>query len=46
MFFVLSKVLGFFASPSNLMIVLGLVGVLLLPTRFARAGRWTKKSPA
>jgi uncharacterized SAM-binding protein YcdF (DUF218 family) len=39
MFFVLSKVLGFFASPSNLMIVLGLVGVLLLPTRLARAGR-------
>ena len=39
MFFVLSKVLGFFASPSNLMIGLGLFGVLLLPTRFTRAGR-------
>jgi uncharacterized SAM-binding protein YcdF (DUF218 family) len=39
MFFVLSKVLGFFASPSNLMIGLGLVGVLLLPTGLARAGR-------
>ncbi len=39
MFFVLSKVLGFFASPSNLMIGLGLVGVLLLPTRLTRAGR-------
>jgi uncharacterized SAM-binding protein YcdF (DUF218 family) len=39
MFFVLSKVLGFFASPSNLMIVLGLLGVLLLPTRLTRAGR-------
>ena len=30
MFFVLSKVLGFFAAPSNLVIVLGLLGVLLL----------------
>jgi uncharacterized SAM-binding protein YcdF (DUF218 family) len=39
MFFILSKVLGFFASPSNLMIVLGLLGVLLLPTRLARGGR-------
>jgi uncharacterized SAM-binding protein YcdF (DUF218 family) len=39
MFFVLSKVLGFFASPSNLMIGLGLLGVMLLPTRLARAGR-------
>lgn len=39
MFFVLSKVLGFFALPSNLSIVIGLLGALLLPTRFARAGR-------
>jgi uncharacterized SAM-binding protein YcdF (DUF218 family) len=39
MFFVLSKVLGFFASPSNLMIGLGLIGVLLLPTSLARVGR-------
>jgi uncharacterized SAM-binding protein YcdF (DUF218 family) len=39
MFFVLSKVLGFFAAPSNLLIMGGIVGVLLLPTRFARAGR-------
>ena len=38
MFFVLSKVLGFFALPSNLAIVLGLAGALILPTRFARAG--------
>ncbi len=38
MFFVLSKVLGFFAIPSNLVITLGLCGVLLLRTRFARAG--------
>jgi uncharacterized SAM-binding protein YcdF (DUF218 family) len=39
MFFVLSKLLGFFAIPSNLVMAIGLVGVLLLPTRFVRAGR-------
>jgi uncharacterized SAM-binding protein YcdF (DUF218 family) len=39
MFFVLSKVLGFFASPSNLVISIGFVGLVLLPTRFVRAGR-------
>ncbi len=39
MFFVLSKVLGFFAIPSNLVISAGLFGLLLLPTRLARAGR-------
>jgi uncharacterized SAM-binding protein YcdF (DUF218 family) len=39
MFFVLSKVLGFFAIPSNLVVSVGLLGVLLVPTRFARAGR-------
>jgi uncharacterized SAM-binding protein YcdF (DUF218 family) len=39
MFFVLSKVLGFFATPSNVVISAGLIGVLLMPTRFARAGR-------
>ena len=39
MFFVLSKVLGFFALPSNFAIVLGLAGALVLPTRYARAGR-------
>ena len=38
MFFILSKVFGFFAAPSNLVISLGLLGLLLLPTRFARAG--------
>jgi uncharacterized SAM-binding protein YcdF (DUF218 family) len=38
MFFIVSKVLGFFASPSNLLIVIGLLGVLMLATRFARAG--------
>jgi uncharacterized SAM-binding protein YcdF (DUF218 family) len=39
MFFEFSKILGFFAIPSNLFVVIGLAGVLLLPTRFARAGR-------
>jgi uncharacterized SAM-binding protein YcdF (DUF218 family) len=39
MFFVLSKVLGFFAYPSNLVIMCGLAGMVLLATRFARAGR-------
>src|SRR6202051_1388626 len=40
MFFTLSKVLGFFASPSNLVIALGLLGILLMPTRRARVGRF------
>jgi hypothetical protein len=40
MFFVLSKLLGVFAFPSNLAILIGILGLLLLPTRFARAGRW------
>jgi uncharacterized SAM-binding protein YcdF (DUF218 family) len=39
MFFPLSKVLGFLALPSNLVIVAGLIGVLLLLTRFRRTGR-------
>jgi uncharacterized SAM-binding protein YcdF (DUF218 family) len=39
MFFVLSKILGFFAIPSNLVVSVGLLGVVLLPTRFVRAGR-------
>jgi uncharacterized SAM-binding protein YcdF (DUF218 family) len=38
MFFVVSKILGFFASPSNLIVSLGIVGALLLPTRFRRLG--------
>jgi uncharacterized SAM-binding protein YcdF (DUF218 family) len=40
MFFILSKVFGFFAAPSNLAISLGILGLLLLLTRFARAGWW------
>jgi uncharacterized SAM-binding protein YcdF (DUF218 family) len=38
MFFFLSKTLGFFAAPSNALIVLGLVGVLLAVFRGGRAG--------
>ena len=37
--FVLSKLLGFFALPSNLLFALGLFGVLLMATRFAPAGQ-------
>ena len=40
MFFVLSKLLGVFAFPSNVAILIGILGLLLLPTRLARAGRW------
>ena len=40
MFFVLSKLLGVFAFPSNVAILMGILGLLLLPTRFTRAGRW------
>src|SRR5262245_41670561 len=39
MFFVLAKILGFFALPSNILIVLGLLGIVLMATRFARLGR-------
>jgi len=39
MFFVLSKILGFFALPSNLMLALGLIGIALMRTRFAQVGR-------
>jgi uncharacterized SAM-binding protein YcdF (DUF218 family) len=39
MFFVLSKVVGFFLIPSNLIILIGLAGISLLPTRFLRTGR-------
>lgn len=39
MFFLLAKILGFFALPSNILITLGLIGIVLLATRFARAGR-------
>lgn len=39
MFFILAKTLGFFAAPSNALITLALIGLVLLRTRFARAGR-------
>ena len=39
MFFVLSKTAGFLAVPSNVIVLIGLIGALLLLTRFARAGR-------
>src|SRR5215211_5142277 len=38
MFFVLAKVLGFFALPSNVFVALGLVGLLLQASRLARIG--------
>jgi uncharacterized SAM-binding protein YcdF (DUF218 family) len=40
MFFILSKILGFFALPSNVLISLGLVGLVLLCTRFTRLASW------
>ena len=40
MFFPLSKLLGFFALPSNLLISLGVLGLVLLTTRFARIASW------
>ena len=36
MFFILAKILGFFAHPSNLLITLGLIGAVLMATRYAR----------
>ena len=39
MFFILSKTLGFFAVPSNVILLVPRPGVLLLATRFARGGR-------
>jgi len=37
--FYASKILGFFVTPSNLMIELGVFGMLLMPTRYTRLGR-------
>ncbi len=39
MFFVLSKCLGFFLVPSNIMVSLGLAGVVLLAIGYPRVGR-------
>ncbi|MGH6769165.1 MAG: YdcF family protein [Xanthobacteraceae bacterium] len=38
MFFYASKILGFFAIPSNFVILIGILGALLLRTRFSRMG--------
>ena len=40
MFFTLSKILGFFAAPSNLLISIGILGLILLCTRFTRLASW------
>jgi uncharacterized SAM-binding protein YcdF (DUF218 family) len=40
MFFTLSKILGFFATPSNLLISIGVLGLVLLCTRFTRLASW------
>src|SRR6516162_11720436 len=40
MFFVVSKVLGFFAAPSNLFVWIGIIGIVLLCTRFRRLASW------
>jgi uncharacterized SAM-binding protein YcdF (DUF218 family) len=39
MFFILSKTVAFLLLPSNFLILLGVAGLVLLATRFARAGR-------
>ena len=39
MFFILSHIFGVLAIPSNLVVLIGIVGVVLLPTRFFVAGR-------
>jgi uncharacterized SAM-binding protein YcdF (DUF218 family) len=40
MFFILSRILGFFSYPSNVLIAIGLFGLLLLLTRYARLASW------
>ena len=40
MFFILSKLLGLLALPSNLVVEIGLVGIVLLLTRFRRLASW------
>jgi uncharacterized SAM-binding protein YcdF (DUF218 family) len=40
MFFILSKTAGFFAVPSNLFILIGIVGLVLLCTRVTRLASW------
>jgi uncharacterized SAM-binding protein YcdF (DUF218 family) len=40
MFFHASKLLWFFAAPTNALVLLGLLSALLMFTRFARSARW------
>ena len=40
MFFILSKTFGYLAAPSNLSMAIGLVGLILLFTRFRRLASW------
>ena len=40
MFFVLSKTIGYLVTPSNLLMAIGLVGLVLLFTRFRRLASW------
>ena len=40
MFFILSKTLGFFTLPSNFLMAVGIVGLLLLCTQFRRLASW------
>ena len=40
MIFTLSKILGFFALPSNFLISIGILGLVLLCTRFRRLASW------
>lgn len=40
MYFVLSRILGFFALPSNLLISIGILGIVLLCTRLRRLASW------
>ena len=40
MFFVLSKTLGYLVMPSNLLMAIGLIGLVLLFTRFRRVASW------
>jgi uncharacterized SAM-binding protein YcdF (DUF218 family) len=39
MFFIIAKILGWFALPSNILIAFALLGLVLMRTRFARGGR-------
>jgi uncharacterized SAM-binding protein YcdF (DUF218 family) len=40
MLFVLSKTLGFFTVPSNILISIGLIGLVMLCTRYRRLASW------